>query len=202
VSVETVERYRFTVEQYHRLAEVGILRPDVRVELIDGIVVDVPPASPRHAACVRRMARWLNDRLGTDAFASVEVPVHLGSSEPRPDLSVVRGPVDRDADAHPTAVDVLLLIEVADDSTLLLDREVKSEVYANAGITEYWLVDLTHDTVSVFRSPREDEYTEVQVHRHGQSWTSPALGGCKVRVEDVLGMEASGLNTGDLAATT
>jgi Uma2 family endonuclease len=185
-----VRHYRFTVDDFHRMAETGILAPDARVELIDGEIVEMTPMGPRHARRMRSIRKWLDRLLGDEAVISVQTPVNLGFAEPYPDVSVVRGPDDeRYEKALPTPADVLLLVEIA-DSTALYDRNVKSEMYAFAGIRELWVVDLPHDSVVVFRAPRSGRYAEVNEYRRGQSWTSPALGGREVRVEDVLGPAA------------
>lgn len=186
MSVQPARPYRFSVEDFHRMAETGILSPDARVELINGEVVEMTPMGPRHANRMRIIARWLRRILGDGTTVSTQTPVTLASAEPFPDVTVARGPEERYEDAHPTPADVLLLVEIA-DSTVLYDRNVKSEMYARAGIAELWVVDLKRDALVVFRSPQEGEYAEVRVCRRGESWISPALGGREVRAEDVLG---------------
>lgn len=186
MSIQYARHHRFTVDEFHRMAETGILSPDARVELINGEIVEMTPVSPRHEARVRRIQRWLEALLGTDALVSKESPVTLPAAEPHPDISVAKWRDDLYEHAHLTPADIFLLIEVS-DSSVLYDRNVKSKMYAEAGIPEFWLVNLKRDTVVVFRSPRKSEYTEVWDYRRGQSWTSPALGGREVRAEDVLG---------------
>ena len=191
MSVQHARHHRFTVDEFHRMAETGILSPEDRVELINGEIVEMTPVGPRHAACAKWLEIWLEKLLGTDVLIRGQMPIPLESQEPYPDVAVVRWRDDLYVKAHPTPADTLLLIEVS-DTTVLYDRNVKSEMYARAGIGEFWLVDLTRDAVVVFRSPESGRYTDVSDYRRGQSWTSPALGGREVRVEDVLGPAARG----------
>jgi Uma2 family endonuclease len=165
--------------------------PDDRVELINGEIVEMTPMGPRHASRTRHIAKLLERLVGNEALVSIQLPVTLGFAEPYPDVSVARWREDLYEEAHPTSAEVLLLVEVA-DSTVLFDRNVKSGMYAQAGIAEYWVVDLPRDSVAVFRSPQEKGYAEVGEHSRGESFISPALGGREVRVEDVLGPPARG----------
>lgn len=191
MSVQFAEPHRFTVEQFHRMAETGILSPDDRVELINGEIIEMTPMGPRHASRTRAIHQKLERLLGNDAVVSMQLPVSLGFAEPYPDISVARWREDLYEEAHPTPQDVRLIIEVA-DSTVLYDRNVKSATYAQAGIPEFWVVDLPHDIVVVFTSPEAGRYTEMRDYRRGESWTSPGLGGREVKTEDWLGAIARG----------
>ncbi|HEX5725674.1 MAG TPA: Uma2 family endonuclease, partial [Longimicrobiaceae bacterium] len=124
--------------------------------------------------------------LGQEASVSVQSPIQTTHAQPVPDVAILKLRADRYRDALPAPADVLLLIEVA-DSSVLFDRNVKSRLYARAEIPEYWVIDLTQNTVVVCRSPRGGEYAEVQEHGRDRSFTSPALAGRAVRVEDLLG---------------
>jgi Uma2 family endonuclease len=173
------------------MAQTGILAPDDRVELVNGEIVEMTPMGPRHASRTRHIAKLLERLAGDEALVSIQLPVTLGFAEPYPDVSVAHWRADLYETAHPTPAEVLLLVEVA-DSTVLFDRNVKSEMYAQAGIAEYWVVDLPRDSVAVFRSPRGDRYAEVRELSRGESFVSPALGGREVRVDDLLGPAARG----------
>ena len=158
-----VERARrlFTIEEYHRMAETGILRPHDRVELIDGEILEMSPIGSRHSSCVSNLIRVLVLGLGTRAVVSpqnpVQIPVH---SEPEPDVAVLR---ERSYKiSTPTAEDVLLLVEVADTS-LRFDRTVKLRLYARAGIPEYWLADAGTETVTLYREPVGETYEHARV---------------------------------------
>jgi len=180
-----VRRYRFTVDEYHRMAEAGVLHEDHRVELLDGEVVVMSPIGDPHAACVKRLNRLLGAHVGARAIVSVQDPIRLDShSEPQPDVALLRPRDDFYASAMARPEDTLLVIEVG-DSSARFDREVKAPLYARAGIPELWLVDLTAGEVSVCRQPAATGYREVSVKRRGD--LSPeALPDLVVRIDDVL----------------
>ena len=161
MSVELVKRL-FTVEEYHRMGEVGILGEDDRVELIEGEIVQMSPIGSRHAACVDRLLQNLMDKVKGRAIVRVQSPIRLGDrSEPQPDLVLLRPREDFYASGHPGPGDVLLVIEVA-ESSAEYDREVKVPLYARYGIVEVWLVDLERNRVEVYREPKEGRYWEVR----------------------------------------
>ena len=154
-------RRRFTREEYHRMGEVGILKPTDRVELIRGEIVCLSPIGRRHAAFVSNLTELLVLRLAGRGIVWVQSPVVLADdSEPQPDLVVLRRrPVPyKDADA--TASDAALLIEVA-ESSLRYDRSTKLALYAEAGIAEYWIVDCPAEAVEVYRTPGPGGYGDV-----------------------------------------
>jgi Uma2 family endonuclease len=137
VTVELATR-RFTVAEYYRMGKAGILRPDDRVELIRGVIVEMAPIGSRHAYCVDRLTRIFQRALrDEEGWVRTQHPVSLpGDSEPHPDLVIARGPGNQYAQRHPQPDEVLLLIEVA-DSSLVYDRRTKVPLYAGAGIPEY-----------------------------------------------------------------
>ena len=184
--VDLAIRHRFTVDEFHRMGEAGILSEDDRVELINGEIVEMPPIGSRHATCVRRLDKWLQKLVGDDAVVSAQQPLTLANDgEPIPDVALLRRRPDDYVDSHPTGSDALLVIEVA-DSSVLFDRNSKSRLYAGGGVPEYWVVDLTRNSVAVFQNSENGRYTEEHDFRHGQSWSSPALGGRTVAVADLL----------------
>ena len=154
-------RIRFTVEDYHRMAEAGILHEDSRVELIDGDLIAMSPIGPHHAGVVDELAQLLIPQVIGRAIVRVQNPVRLDDhSEPEPDLVLA---VPRDGgyrNAHPGPDDVLLLIEVM-ASSADRDRDIKLGLYAKANIAEVWLVDLNADRVEIYRSPAGGTYTEI-----------------------------------------
>jgi Uma2 family endonuclease len=142
-------KYRFTVKDYHRMAEADIFEPDDRVELVDGEVVTMSAIGTRHAACVTRLSHLLWARIGDRAIVSVQCPIQLGEfSEPQPDLAIVRLRENFYADHHPTPPDIYLVIEVADTS-LRHDLARKAPLYVAGGIPEVWVVDLLDDLIHV-----------------------------------------------------
>ena len=160
-------RHAYSVDDYYRMAETGILRPGDRVELIDGEIIDRAPIGSRHAAAVKRIAQALSLSLGDRAIVSVQDPIRLDPySEPQPDIALLRPREDFYAGAHPGPGDVLLLVEVA-DSTLRFDRDTKLPLYARHGIPEVWLVDIENAQFTIHRDP--------QAHGYGQTHTPPSL---------------------------
>lgn len=153
-----VPRHRITVADYHRLTEAGVLGADDRVELLDGQLVDMSPIGPRHAVVVDALMYSLIGTVAERALVRVQQPVVLDTrNEPQPDITVVRRPWRGYPETHPGPGDVFLLVEVADTS-LATDRGAKRELYARAGIAEYWLADLTTDRVHVHRKPANGSY--------------------------------------------
>ena len=164
-----VLRGPFTVETYRRLGELGILREDDRVELIDGQVVEMTPIGPDHGSCVNRLTA-LFAPLGSRQMATLGVQNPLVLTErhaPQPDIALLRYRKDGYRAKHPGPADTLLVIEVADTS-LAYDRDTKIPLYAQAGIPEVWLVDLFAEMISVFRRPGPDAYGEVVTVRRGE----------------------------------
>ncbi len=177
----------FTLDDYHRLAEVGMLGEDDRVELLDGQIVEMSPIGPRHAAAVRNLARLLYRRLGDAVLLGVQDPVVLDPrSEPQPDIAVLKPRRDAYSGAHPRPGDVLLVIEVADTS-LESDRDVKLPLYAAAGISEAWLLDLEHEVVEVHRQPAATGYRDVQALARGGTLAALLVPTGDLSVDEVLG---------------
>ena len=166
------QTYRFTVREYHKLAEVGILDEDDRVELLDGEIIIMSPIGYRHAKAVRRLnktfVRQSKDRYEVD----IQDPVVISEySEPEPDLILLMPEVD-EYEGLPEARHTHLVIEVA-DSTLRYDRGRKLKAYARAGIVELWIVNLKNNTVEIYREPSGEAYLTQHVAR-GQERIAPA----------------------------
>lgn len=180
-------RRRFTVDEYERMAAIGILTEDDRVELIEGEIVQMTPIGSAHAACVRRLDRLLHQQVGDTALISVQNPIRLGdTSEPEPDLALLRPREDDYAQAHPTAAAVLLVIEVADTSRDH-DRDVKLPLYAQALIPEVWLVDLPGEEIERYTEPRAGSYRRVERAGRGESLASTVLAAMVLGTDAVLG---------------
>ena len=180
-------RRRFTVEEYHRMAQAGVFTEDDRVELIEGEIVDMTPIGSLHAACVRRLDHLFSSRLGQQVLVSVQNPLRLGpDSEPQPDLALLRPRADFYAQAHPGPEDVLLVVEVAETSAEY-DRTVKLPLYARSGIREAWLVDLATGSVEVSSNPSPEGYQRVRSIRRGDRLTLEAFPGLELAGDDLLG---------------
>jgi len=153
---------RFTVGEYYRMAEAGILGPEERVELIEGEIITMAAIGSRHSATVMRLTRLFSDEFRRRTLLLVQGPVRLNDlSEPEPDVALLRPRDDDYAAAHPGPADVLLIVEVA-DSTGAFDRGTKQRLYAAAGIPEYWIVDLADDRIEVYREPGATGYRDVR----------------------------------------
>jgi Uma2 family endonuclease len=157
-----LRRHRLTAAEYRRMGEVGILRADARVELIDGEIIDMSPSGSRHAGVVRHMARLLERAVGDAALVSVQSPVSLGdASEPEPDIALLAPRADFYKSAHPRSADVMLIVEVA-DASLRYDRQIKVPLYARHAIAEVWIADIERDILTRYRVPAGDGYRSVQ----------------------------------------
>ena len=157
------KRYLFTVEDYYKMAEAGILSPEDRVELIHGQIVRMSPIKSPHGGCVKRLNALLNQLFGETAIVSIQDPLKLGKfSEPEPDLMLLKPAPDFYATQHPVPQDVYLLIEVADTS-LAYDRKVKLPLYAESGIPCVWIVNLPERCVEVYSVPEGKAYKTKQV---------------------------------------
>ncbi|MCV3216231.1 Uma2 family endonuclease [Plectonema radiosum NIES-515] len=148
----------WTVADYHRMAETGILDEDERVELLEGKIIWKSAKSTAHCSAVGRIGKLLHNCLGNQASISIQNPITLNDfSEPEPDVAVVQiDPLDY-ADHHPTPSEVYLIIEVA-DSSLKFDCETKAKAYAQAGIADYWVIDVVDRQLYVFGEPNEEGY--------------------------------------------
>jgi Uma2 family endonuclease len=152
-------KHLITVDEYYRMAEVGLLAPDARVELIEGEIIDMVPIGTRHARAVGHLHNLFALAVGNRALVRSQGPVRLSHrSEPEPDIALLAPRADEYAHSHPGPSDVLLLVEIS-DSTLDYDRNVKLPLYARHGIPEAWIVDLQHNELHVCRLPRDGQYT-------------------------------------------
>jgi Uma2 family endonuclease len=180
-----VTRRLFTVHDYHRMGEAGILHEDDRVELIEGEIVETAAIGTRHFTCVNQLTRLLVRGVGDAAIVSVQNPVRLNEySEPQPDLTVLR--VRDYRESLPMPEDVLLLIEIS-DTTLSYDRGVKLPLYARAGIREVWIVDLQGEIIERHTDPSGSGYRRVERARRGEALAPLTFSELTLRVDAVLG---------------
>jgi MEMO1 family protein len=180
----SVPRRRFTVDEYHEMARVGILKPDERVELLDGEIVPMNPIGSPHAWCVKRLIEAFAPLLGRIRL-SIQDPLVLdGHGEPEPDVVVLRP--ETPEDRHPGPADALLVIEVADTS-IAVDRGRKRRMYARAGIAEYWIVDLAADRLEVYRDPLRARYRSAMLLGRDDAVSPLFAPDLIVRVATVLG---------------
>lgn len=159
----TVTAARWTVEEYHRLIETGVLA-DKRVELINGEIVEMPPEGPLHSDSSTELRDWLTARLQGRASIREGHPITLAISEPEPDIAVVRP--GRYRGKHPGPMGIFLLIEIA-ESSLSKDLNEKAAAYAQAGIADYWVISLKNQEAVVFRTPRFTGYQQQHTAKEG-----------------------------------
>ncbi|HXJ35521.1 MAG TPA: Uma2 family endonuclease [Candidatus Eisenbacteria bacterium] len=177
---------RYTVAQYADLVRQGVLGPDDRVELLDGVIVAVAPQNPWHAAVLDQVKNVLASVVGDRATVRVQSPLALGPrSMPEPDVAVVAGRSLDFVVAHPTSA--LLVAECA-DASVQQDRLTKAAIYAAAGIPEYWIVSRRDDAVEVFRDPdpAAATYRTRRLARRGERLAPVAITGAGVAVDDLL----------------
>ena len=178
------KRRRFDVDEYYAMAEAGILSEDDRVELLDGEIVRMAPIGSLHASCVDILARILITQVGERAVVRVQNPVNLGSrTEPQPDVMLLKW--DDYSQGHPGPEDVLLLIEVS-DTTVESDRGVKLPLYAQSGIREVWIVDLTTQAVETYSEPEGDSYAKTGLVGLDGDLSPAALGDVSLAVRQIL----------------
>ena len=180
-------RKLFTVRDFNRMVEAGILTKYDRVELIRGEIVEMSPIGKRHAAGVGRLNELFGVSLRRRVIVWPQNPVVLDDgSQPQPDVSLLRFREDFYASGHPQVRDVFLLVEVA-DTTVDFDREVKIPLYAEAGICEVWLVDIQGDCLEVYRQPLGGKYEEVLRFFRGDRVRISAFLDVDFAVDEVLG---------------
>ena len=177
---------RFTVAEYYRMAEAGILKADERVELIEGEIIVMPPIGPEHSGSVD-ISTEVFPILAQGRFSvRIQNPLHLDDgSEPLPDVALVRPRADRYTRSHPTPADVLLVIEVS-DSSLEYDRNVKAHLYGRNNIVETWIKNLPEDCIERFTEPGPEGYAQHTIHRRGETLTPVSLPDLELAVDDLL----------------
>ena len=144
--------WRLSIEQYHAIIQAGILTDDDSVELLEGWLVFKMPKNPPHRVTTRLVRTALENILPAGWYVDSQEPITLSNSEPEPDIVVVRGDTRQYLARHPGAEDIALIIEVS-DTTLQRDRTVKKRIYARAGISIYWIVNLVEEQVEVYSQP-------------------------------------------------
>lgn len=177
---------RYSVDDYEEMVRRGVLTENDRVVLIRGEIVPKMAIGPKHSLCVKRFNHLLVPRTVGRAIVGVQDPIRLDDSEPEPDLSLALPPIERYTTRHPGPADLLLVVEVA-DSSLDDDRNIMRPLYAEAGIVEFWIVNLVDECLDVYRDPRPDgTYGYDRVFRRGESVEVAALPGVVVAVDELF----------------
>jgi Uma2 family endonuclease len=179
-------KHRFSVKDYYRMAETGVLQPDARVELLDGEIIDMSPIGPFHSSVVGDLVSWFVESSNGRWLVRSQSPVSLDKhSEPQPDVLLLKPVSNRYRQSHPRPEDIYLLIEVS-DSTLALDRDEKLPAYGRAGIVEVWIVNLVDQAIEVYREPNFTGYSSKSVLRSGGKAKPQAFPEVAVDVAELL----------------
>ncbi len=149
-------RRKFTIKEYHQLVDLGFFTENDRIELIRGEIIEMAPKRTPHSVCNSLLWKKLYDLVGKQAEIRVQEPITLPSnSEPEPDVVIAQKKVDNYLSAHPTAEDIILVVEIS-DSTLKYDKQIKLSLYAEANINHYWIVNLVDNHLEVYTNPFSD----------------------------------------------
>ncbi len=186
IKEKTRSRKAFTVEEFYRMGEVGILKADDRVELIEGDIIEMAAIGTRHAGCVNWLTKFFSKNLDERALVTVQNPILLSEySQPQPDLTIARIDPNCYRTKHPQPQDIFLIIEVS-ETTIKDDRE-KALIYGLAGISEYWIVNLDTQLIEVYRHPNVDGYRDrLLLMRLGESISPLAFPDLIISVADIL----------------
>jgi Uma2 family endonuclease len=177
--------WHWTRETYHHAVEMGLFGETPRLELIRGEIYLKMPMNPPHSTAVTKATKALLLAFGEGFTIRPQLPIGLSTDgEPEPDISVVAGEPD-DYVEHPSESDVLLVLEIS-DATLAFDLGLKSEVYAKAGIAEYWILDINARTLEVRREPHGKTYRSTHLYDDTQSASPLAKPGAPISVAALL----------------
>lgn len=186
MAVEPAPR-RLTVEEYYQMARAGILRPEDRVELIEGRIFTATPMGSPHAGAVSWFTNVLPRRLEGKALVQIQCPIRLDDySDPEPDVAVLKPRSDHYRSRHPGPEDVLLLIE-AGETSADWDRRVKAPLYARFGIPEVWRVDLGREVIVAHRDPGPEGYHTLRTFRRGETLSPVLLPDLQLAADEILG---------------
>lgn len=164
-----LKRKLFSVTDYYKMLETGLLSEQDRVELIHGEIIRISPIGSKHGGYVKTIANLITRKLGHQITISVQDPVRSSEfSEPEPDVAVLKNRDDFYTESHPTPKDVYFLVEVADTS-IGYDFDVKLPLYAAAGIPEVWILDVNAQTITQHSQPDANAYLEVDILKKGMN---------------------------------
>ena len=181
-----VTKRLFTVDDYYKMDEAGILPRDVRTELLDGEVIEVTRMGPRHASVLSRVNHLFVELFDRKVVVRSQLPFGIGTySELEPDIAFFRVEEDFYSSKHPGPVDAVLVLEIA-DSSLTYDRDMKLKVYAAANVPEVWIADLRGDELLVFRHPSGRTYGTALIFKREDSISCLAFPDISFSVQELL----------------
>jgi Uma2 family endonuclease len=173
-----------TSADYYQMMESGIIREGEKVELILGQIFTMAAKGTRHTLSTRKLFKQLLALIGDRADVQSQDPITLpNNSEPEPDIVIARLRLDDYANSHPSPADIILVIEVA-DSSIKFDRDTKAPLYAAAGISEYWIVNLIDNHLEIYRQPEGSIYTSIQIVTPPRSINLPQFPETVVQIGD------------------
>lgn len=179
-------RQPITVEEYYTRAQIGLIEPDARVELIEGEVIDMAPIGNRHGYAVDLLTARLCALADDKAIVRVQGALRLSDiTELQPDISLLKMRKDRYRDSQACGPDALLVIEVS-DTTLRKDIDVKTPLYARHGVPEVWIVDLENNRIRFHRTPQGGRYRDVTSDINGAGTSVPGLARAKIDLAPLL----------------
>ena len=189
-SIEEPQVHLWTRDEYSRMADAGLF-DGKRVELIEGRIFETPPMKSAHATSLTLAKQALEEILSVNYFLRIQMPLSTGEiSQPEPDIAVIAGSVRDYTDEHPRTA--LLIVEIA-DASLTHDRTEKVKVYAKAGVSEYWVVNLLERQLEVYRNPVMDvaspsgfNYPGPVILKPGDFVSPLAVPSAKIAVADLL----------------
>ncbi|WP_427161180.1 Uma2 family endonuclease [Aliinostoc sp. HNIBRCY26] len=182
---------RFTLDEYHKLIELGFLHEDDHIQLINGELIQMVSKGTAHETCLRKLLKELPKVIGDRATLQSQAPITLPpNSEPEPDFAIVQNRLDDYFSAHPSPADVLLVMEVA-DSSLSYDQDVKIPLYAQAGISDYWIFNLFDNYLECYNDPYQDHqgkygYSTKRIFLHNQVISFPCFPDLSIDLNNIL----------------
>lgn len=186
MATATLKKHLTHLDEWQKMVSAGVFPPECRLELIQGEIIDMAPIGPNHAGHIMRLTNYLAPLIHTRAIINVQNPLQLGDlSEPQPDFLLLKPTPEFYCSRHPTAQDVLLLIEVA-DSSLAFDQNQKLRLYAMHSIPEYWLLNLNEACLEVYRKPRGEVYAEKITLISSDSITLSQLSDITLQLSKIL----------------
>ncbi len=179
-------RLRFSVDEYYKMIELGMLKDYEKAEIIEGELIQKMTIGDKHASVVNNLNRFFVKNVADEILVSVQNPLRVTDyNEPEPDF-VLADLTKYDGKRHPRPEEVLLVVEVS-DSTLKYDRDVKLPLYAEAEIAEVWIVNLPNEIVEIHTKPKFGLYQLVQIYNRGDLLKSEAIPNLKIEVDKILG---------------
>jgi Uma2 family endonuclease len=177
---------RFTVDEYYKMIELGMLKDYEKAEIIEGELIKKMTVGDRHASIVNTLNRFFVKNVPDNVLVSIQNPIRLSDyDEPEPDVALA-DLTKYDGKRHPRPAEILLIVEVS-DTTLKYDRDVKLPLYAEAEIPEVWIVNLPKEIVEVHTKPNVGLYQAVKIYNRGERVQSETLPNLALNADKILG---------------